>query len=85
MAISRVAAKTALQAAIAAETGLAAALVREGVPTDIPTQTERVYVLRAVEDGQRDRVVEQRGFTESFTIRVLVEVRTYGAATRTAA
>lgn len=80
MPLSRVAAKTALATAIAAETSLATALVREGVPTDVPTPTDRVYVLRAVEDGERDRPIQQQGFTETFTIRVLVEVRTYGQA-----
>jgi hypothetical protein len=71
-------AKTALTAQIAAITDLAGALVREGIPTDIPTQAERVYVYRRVENARRDRPSQERVFVESYDLTVLIEVRTYG-------
>jgi hypothetical protein len=76
-----VSAKTALTAQIAAITDLAGALVREGIPTDVPAETERVYVYRRVEAARRERIAQERVYQESYDLTVLIEVRTYGPDT----
>lgn len=81
MASSIPGAEAQLVAALAARTGLASALVQEGLPTEIPNETERVYLLGA-ENATRTRITEQGTKRETFTMPVLVEVRGYGKDSR---
>ena len=71
-------ARDALLAALQANTALSGALIRRGLPTDIPNELERIYFLR-VENGDRTRLTEQRGQSETYDVRMLVEVRGYGS------
>lgn len=67
-------ARTALLDALAARSGLAGVLVQLGLPTEIPDETERIYQLR-VENGARARLTDQGGAAETYTLRLLIEVR----------
>ena len=71
------AARDALLAALQANTDLVGALIRRGIPTDIPNERERIYFLR-VENGDRTRLTEQRGQSETYDLRLIVEVKGYG-------
>lgn len=75
-----IAAKNALKDAVEDIASLVAsgALVRHGVPTDVPTEDERVYVYRRIENGKRDPELQSRIWQETYDVTIHIEVKTYG-------
>lgn len=68
-------AKLALASLLAARPALAGVLVRGGLPGEVPTQLERVYVDAAVGPSVAAGKPAQQMESEVFTVQVVIETR----------
>lgn len=71
------AAKAALLAALQAREDLAGVLAQRGLPAEVPTQNERIY-LTGTEALTRDPVLQQGLRRESYLLPLVIEVERFG-------
>jgi hypothetical protein len=78
------AAKVALRDMLSARTGMAGVLVQLHLPTRVPTQRDRVYVV-GTENFARVPSDQQGGMVETYLLVLLVEARRNGTDAQPAA